>query len=76
MRYTENEIERVARVAFKLPQRRMKKLASVDKANVLETSRYWRRWSPASPAEFPEVIAGARAGGLLRHERHHLAHAL
>ncbi len=55
MRYTEQEIERVARVAFRLAQGRRKKLVSVDKANVLETSRLWRQVVTRIAAEFPEV---------------------
>ena len=55
MRYSEHEIERVARVAFKLAQGRGKKLVSVDKANVLETSRLWRQVVIRIAAEFPEV---------------------
>jgi len=55
MRYSEAEIERVARVAFDLAMRRGKKLVSVDKANVLETSRYWRQVVTRLAAEFPEV---------------------
>jgi len=55
MRYTEHEIERVARVAFRLAERRKKKLVSVDKANVLETSRYWRQTVTRVATEFPEV---------------------
>jgi len=42
MRYGENEIERIARVAFDLAMKRKKKVLSVDKANVLECSRLWR----------------------------------
>jgi 3-isopropylmalate dehydrogenase len=42
MRYTSDEIERVARVAFDAAQARRGRLASVDKANVLETSQLWR----------------------------------
>ncbi len=55
MRYSEQEIERVARVAFKLAEKRRKKLVSVDKANVLETSRLWRRVVTRVAAEFPDV---------------------
>jgi 3-isopropylmalate dehydrogenase len=55
MRYSEHEIERVARIAFQLAQGRKKTLISVDKANVLETSRYWRRIVTRIAAEFPEV---------------------
>jgi 3-isopropylmalate dehydrogenase len=42
MRYSVSEIERVARVAFESARGRRKKVTSVDKANVLETSRLWR----------------------------------
>ncbi len=41
--YDENEIARIARVAFRIAQKRSKKLCSVDKANVLEVSELWRR---------------------------------
>ena len=53
MRYTEAEVARVARVAFKLARARRGQLTSVDKANVLEVSALWRRvvsgWPPSSP---------------------------
>jgi 3-isopropylmalate dehydrogenase len=55
MRYTEAEVERVARVAFKLAEGRRKKLVSVDKVNVLETSRLWRQVVNRIALEFPEV---------------------
>src|ERR1700739_2048075 len=42
MRYTRDEVARVARIAFELAMKRRKKLTSVDKANVLETSQLWR----------------------------------
>ncbi len=42
MRYTEAEIRRIARVAFDAARKRNRKVCSVDKANVLETSRLWR----------------------------------
>lgn len=42
MRYSEPEIERIAHVAFQAARKRRKKLLSVDKANVLETSQFWR----------------------------------
>jgi 3-isopropylmalate dehydrogenase len=43
MRYSEAEIERIAHVAFQEARNRRKKVTSVDKANVLETSRLWRK---------------------------------
>jgi 3-isopropylmalate dehydrogenase len=55
MRYSEAEVERVARIAFKLAEGRRKKLVSVDKANVLETSRLWRQVVTRVAAEFPGV---------------------
>ncbi|AFZ82836.1 3-isopropylmalate dehydrogenase [Candidatus Kinetoplastidibacterium crithidiae] len=42
MRYSESEIRRIAHIAFQSAQKRKKKLCSVDKANVLETSQFWR----------------------------------
>ncbi|AGF46776.1 3-isopropylmalate dehydrogenase [Candidatus Kinetoplastibacterium desouzaii TCC079E] len=42
MRYSETEVTRIAHVAFQSAQKRRKKLCSVDKANVLETSQFWR----------------------------------
>ena len=42
MRYSEPEVRRIAHVAFQAAQKRGKKLTSVDKANVLETSQFWR----------------------------------
>jgi 3-isopropylmalate dehydrogenase len=55
MRYTKNEIVRVARVAFQLASKRRKKLTSVDKANILEVSQFWRATVNEVAAEFPEV---------------------
>jgi len=55
-RYTVVEIERVVRLAAKLAQARRRRLTSVDKANVLETSRLWRSVvERILPAEFPDV---------------------
>jgi 3-isopropylmalate dehydrogenase len=42
MRYSEPEVRRIAHVAFQAAQKRSKKVTSVDKANVLETSQFWR----------------------------------
>ena len=55
MVYTKDEVVRVARVAFKLAQKRRKKLTSVDKANVLEVSQLWRAAVIEVAAEFPDV---------------------
>jgi 3-isopropylmalate dehydrogenase len=53
--YTEQEIERVLRLAFEIAQGRSKKLASVDKANVLESSRLWRSIATRLAPEYPDV---------------------
>lgn len=53
--YTVPEIERIARVAFNMAMQRSKKLTSVDKANVLESSRLWRETVIRVSKEFPEV---------------------
>ena len=55
MRYTRNEVVRVARIAFELAQKRRKKLTSVDKANVLEVSQLWRATVVEVAAEYPDV---------------------
>ncbi|MEZ5426157.1 MAG: 3-isopropylmalate dehydrogenase [Pyrinomonadaceae bacterium] len=55
MRYTVQEIERVARVAFESARGRKKKVTSVDKANVLETSRLWRQTVNRIAEEYPDV---------------------
>ena len=54
-RYSENEIERVLRVGFELARGRRKKLASVDKANVLECSRLWRQKAIELSEEYTDV---------------------
>lgn len=54
-RYTVAEIERVVRRAFALARSRRKMLTSIDKANVLETSRLWRETTQRIAAEFPDV---------------------
>ena len=53
--YSREEILRVARVAFDLAQNRRRKLVSVDKANVLETSRLWRQVVDEVAVDYPEV---------------------
>ena len=55
LRYSQWEIERVIRVGFELARRRRKKLTSVDKANVLETSRLWRQVATELSLEYPDV---------------------
>ncbi len=55
MRYTTDEVTRVARIAFSLAQSRRKKLTSVDKANVLECSQLWRAAVDQLAPEFPDV---------------------
>jgi 3-isopropylmalate dehydrogenase len=55
MRYTRDEVVRVARVAFELAQKRRKKLTSVDKANVLECSQLWRATVDSLKGDYPDV---------------------
>jgi 3-isopropylmalate dehydrogenase len=55
MRYTREEVARVARIAFQLASQRRKKLTSVDKANVLEVSQLWRATVNEVAKEFPAV---------------------
>lgn len=55
MTYSEKEIERIGRVAFESAMKRSKKLASVDKANVLDSSRLWREGMHRLAKEYPEV---------------------
>ncbi len=55
MVYSEKEIERVLRIGFELAQGRRRKLTSVDKANVLETSRLWRAIATELATDYPNV---------------------
>jgi 3-isopropylmalate dehydrogenase len=55
MSYAEDEVRRIAHVGFKAAQGRAKKLCSVDKANVLETSQLWRDVVIEVSAEYPDV---------------------
>ncbi len=55
MRYTRDEVARVARIAFQLAGKRRNKLTSVDKANVLEVSQLWRATVTEVATEFPGV---------------------
>ena len=53
--YREDQVERVARLGFQLARERRNKLTSVDKANVLESSRLWREVVHEVRADFPDV---------------------
>ncbi len=53
--YSEEEIRRIVRLGFQTAQLRRKKLCSVDKANVLESSRFWREVTLDAAKEFPDV---------------------
>jgi 3-isopropylmalate dehydrogenase len=55
MRYSRREIERIARRGFEAARVRRKRVMSVDKANVLETSRLWRQVVTHLAAEYPDV---------------------
>jgi len=55
MRYCESEIRRIGRIAFDIAMKRNKKVCSVDKANVLETTELWREVMIELSAEYPEV---------------------
>ena len=55
MIYDEKEIERIGRVAFESAQKRNKKLCSVEKANVLEVSKFWREIITNLSKEYPDV---------------------
>jgi len=55
LEYTTPEIDRITRMAFNLARKRRKKVTSVDKANVLESSRLWREVVTAAGQEYPDV---------------------
>lgn len=55
MRYSESEIKRIGRVAFDIAMKRNKKVCSVDKANVLETTELWRQVMIELAKEYPEI---------------------
>lgn len=54
-KYTWDEIERIGRTAFDLAMKRKKSVVSIDKANVLDSSRLWRRVMHSVAVEYPEV---------------------
>jgi 3-isopropylmalate dehydrogenase len=55
MRYSQPEVERIAHVAFQAARKRRKQLLSVDKANVLETSQFWREIMTSVHHQYPDV---------------------
>lgn len=55
MRYNESEIKRIGRVAFDIAMKRNRKVCSVDKANVLETTELWRQVMIELSKDYPEV---------------------
>ncbi|MEO6147423.1 MAG: 3-isopropylmalate dehydrogenase [Sulfuriferula sp.] len=55
MRYAESEVRRVAHIGFQIAMKRSKKLCSVEKANVLETSELWREVVIETAKQYPEV---------------------
>ena len=67
MTYTRREIDRVSRMAFELARKRRRKLTSVDKSNVLDTSQLWRRVVIEVAADYRRCRARSPAGRQLRH---------
>jgi 3-isopropylmalate dehydrogenase len=55
LRYSEDEVRRILRVGFELARARRKRLTSVDKANILESSRLWRALAMEVAEEYPDV---------------------
>ncbi|OUQ18964.1 3-isopropylmalate dehydrogenase [Lachnoclostridium sp. An14] len=55
MSYSEHEIERIGRIAFETARKRRHKVTSIDKANVLDTSRLWRAVMHRLAEEYPDV---------------------
>ncbi|QDZ39458.1 3-isopropylmalate dehydrogenase [Euhalothece natronophila Z-M001] len=55
MAYSDHEIDRIAKVAFEIAQKRNKRLCSVDKANVLEVSQLWRDRVTALATSYPDI---------------------
>jgi len=55
-RYSENEVARIAQTAFTLARKRRRLVTSVDKANVLESSRLWREVVVRTAGDFPDVV--------------------
>ena len=55
MKYSEEEIERIGRIGFETAKKRHKKLSSVEKSNVLDTSRMWKKVMHKLAEEYPDV---------------------
>ncbi|MDJ0763296.1 MAG: 3-isopropylmalate dehydrogenase [Myxococcota bacterium] len=55
MHYTEPEVQRIMHVAFRFASQRRKRVTSVDKANVLDTSRLWREIAEETAAQYPDI---------------------
>ncbi|MGI8925574.1 MAG: 3-isopropylmalate dehydrogenase [Tepidiformaceae bacterium] len=55
LRYSEREVTRILHVAFQLARQRRKKVTSVDKANILDTSRMWREIAVETGKQYPDV---------------------
>ena len=56
LKYTEEEIERIGKIAFETARKRNKKLCSVEKSNVLDSSKLWKKVMHRLSKEFPDVV--------------------
>jgi len=53
--YNKDEVERIAKIGFELARKRSKKMCCIDKANVLETSRLWRKTVQSMESDYPDI---------------------